>query len=408
MMNDISLRSECEDPLPGMFDPEGESPESFRRILVDETDEDDGWRGAPFNPNLIDIGSQTQSLSNIVAQIEENEIDLAPAFQRSANLWDPVRQSRLIESLLLRIPLPAFYFDVEDVEDNALGIRRSIWHVIDGLQRLCAIKNFVARASDGRECLRLQNLEFLHNLEGLAFADLARPYQRIINETQLTVYLVKSRTPLNVKFNIFKRVNTGGMPLTQQEIRHALNQGVAADFLRDLAESREFIEATSHRVRSNRMLDREFVNRFLAFYLIDRQDDEDMDAYYCRALSVVSKQTSSQLAEIKRAFLESLKTIHHLFGKWAFCKLDRYPKTKPINKVLFEVMTVSIAKGGDSVRQTLMKVEPEQALKEYVKVLSDGAELLDLVSVHTGNSARVRQRYETAKKFLLKLAEEAR
>jgi len=174
MMNDISLGSECEDPLPGMFDSEGESPESFRRILVDETDEDDGWRGAPFNPNLIDIGSQTLSLSNIVAQIEENEIDLAPAFQRSANLWDPVRQSRLIESLLLRIPLPAFYFDVEDVEDNALGIHRSIWHVIDGLQRLCAIKNFVARTSDGRECLRLQNLEFLHNLEGLAFAVPAR------------------------------------------------------------------------------------------------------------------------------------------------------------------------------------------------------------------------------------------
>lgn len=380
---------------------DGKSAESFREILVDESNEDEGWKGAPFNPNLIDIGTQVQSLNNVVSLIREGEIDLSPAFQRAANIWDRGRQSRLIESLLLRIPLPAFYFDVEDVED-ANGFRFSRWHVIDGLQRLCAIKNFVAESPESAWKLRLCDLEFLHNLEGMAFEELARPYQRIINETQLTVYLVKSRTPVNVKFNIFKRVNTGGVPLTQQEIRHALNQGVAADFLQELAESEQFVRATRGRIRSERMLDREFVNRFLSFLLLSRKDDEDMDSYYCRALSEVAKLPQERRDEIRVAFLDALDVLFYLFDKWAFCKLDRYPKTKPINKVLFEVMTVSTARLTGAERMRL-RATKQFALHEYIELLSEGAEFLDLISVNTGQPARVKRRYEMAEQFLMRL-----
>lgn len=374
--------------------------DNFREVPVEELNEDDGWHGAPFNPNKIDIASQTQALSNVVAQIEESEIDLAPAFQRSANLWDPGRQSRLIESLLLRIPLPAFYFDVEELPGE-FGIRRSCWHVIDGLQRLCAIKNFVARKTEGEDSLRLQGLEFLHNLEGKTYSELARPYQRIINETQLTVYLVKGDTPLNVKFNIFKRVNTGGVPLTQQEIRHALNQGVPADFLKELAESEHFKEATAGRIRPLRMLDREFVNRFLAFYLLEREDDEDMDAYYCRALEKVKEMPASDRDDIKIRFYDALDVLHVLFGSYAFCKLDRYPKVKPINKVLFEVMTVSIARLSETERARLRLVSG--AIDHYRELLSAEGALLDLVSANTGNVQRVKQRYAVVDEFLNRL-----
>lgn len=378
------------------------SEENFREVPVEELNEDDGWHGAPFNPNLIDIASQAQALSNIVAQIEEGEIDLAPAFQRSGNLWDAERQSRLIESILLRIPLPAFYFDVEELPGE-FGIKRSCWHVIDGLQRLCAIKNFVAHKKDGESDLKLRGLEFLHNLEGKTYSELARPYQRIINETQLTVYLVKGKTPLNVKFNIFKRVNTGGVPLTPQEIRHALNQGVPSEFLKELAESDHFRIATGNRIRALRMLDREFVNRFLAFYLLDRDDDEDMDAYYCRALECLDKMESLERDDIRFRFYESLDVLYTLFGNYAFCKLDRYPRVKPINKVLFEVMTVSVARLSQGEREALLKAP--DALGRYRQILSVGGELLDLVSANTGNVQRVKQRYSVVNNFLRSLME---
>ena len=373
------------------------APESFRETLVEDLDEDSGWKGKPFNPNEIDIGVQSQAVSNIVAQIEEAEIDLAPAFQRSGNLWSASKQSRLIESMLLRIPLPAFYFDVEVTVDS-LGIRQNCWHVIDGLQRLCAIKNFVADISGNPYMLRLTDLEFLHKLEGLTFKELPRPYQRIINETQLTVYLVKPGTPPNVKFNIFKRVNTGGVPLTQQEIRHALNQGVAADFLAELADSDHFVHATRGKIRKERMLDREFVNRFLAFFLIEREDGEDMDAYYNRALERIAHMEQTRRDEVRNVFYESLDVLFKLFGKWAFCKLDKYPKTKPINKVLFEVMTVTMAhfSAGERIKIS----ESHDALEKYVKMLSGDSEFLDLISVSTGELGRVRRRYEIATNFL--------
>ena len=92
--------------------------------------------------------------------------------------------------------------------------------------------------------------------------------QRRIAETQVTVYLIQPGTPGEVKFNIFKRINTGGVPLSPQEIRHALNQGAAAEMLRELAKHPAFVRVAGGSLRDQRMTDRECVLRFLAFCLV--------------------------------------------------------------------------------------------------------------------------------------------
>ena len=117
----------------------------------------------PFNPKEINIKSKTMSLDNIIKRIRESEIDMAPDFQRKGDLWTPDKQSRLIESMLIKLPLPAFYFD---------GTEDEKWLVVDGLQRLSAIKNFVVD-----ENLRLQGLEFLENINGKTFSELPRNYR---------------------------------------------------------------------------------------------------------------------------------------------------------------------------------------------------------------------------------------
>ena len=99
--------------------------------VEEETNEDEKiLMEDPFNPQDIDIKTKTMSLDNIIKRLREGEIDMAPDFQRQGNLWPTEKQSQLIESILIKLPLPAFYFDGSD--DNK-------WLVVDGLQRLSAI-----------------------------------------------------------------------------------------------------------------------------------------------------------------------------------------------------------------------------------------------------------------------------
>ena len=229
----------------------------------------------PFDPHLIKINFETINLGSIIENIENDEIDLSPAFQRKSGLWTDTQKSRLIESLILGLPLPTFFFAFETRPDNRTIETSDNQHedkkntklmllVVDGLQRLCTIKEFMIDKT-----LRLSNLEFLNEThDNASYDDLSREEHRKIKGSRITCANILEGNPPLVKFIIFRRINTGGLTLNEQEIRHALNQGKPADFLNKLARSREFLLATSKVIKSDRMLDREFVNRFLAFYML--------------------------------------------------------------------------------------------------------------------------------------------
>lgn len=335
----------------------------------------------PFNPAQIDITTKALTIDLLLKRLSAKpiEIDLAPAFQRKGDLWDDKKQSQLIESLLIKFPLPAFYFD---------GTDNNKWLVVDGLQRLSALKNFVIQKK-----LKLVGLEFLNKLEGATFDDLPRNLQRQIEEAQITAYIINAGTPEEVKFNIFKRINTGGLILNSQEIRHALNQGIPAKFVEELANTQEFQDATGS-IKPDRMLDREFVTRFVAFRIKPVSEYKpDLDTYMNEKMGELKLLTENERLEIKDSFVSSMKLAKEVFGDWAFRKVfNLEERRKPINKALFEVWSVELSRLSEEQRKNL-RAKKDLLFNSFINLLKTDETFFASITSATGDRTRVSYRY---------------
>lgn len=354
------------------------SPESAVEIEEISTD---SLMEKPFNPNDIRIDTRPLTIDLLIKRLKADpiEIDMQPAFQRKRDLWDQRKQSQLIESLLIKFPLPAFYFDGSD---------NDCWLVVDGLQRLSSLQNFIVNKT-----LKLKGLEFLQKLEGKGYDDLPRNLQRQIEEAQIVVYLINPGTPDEVKFNIFKRINTGGLMLNSQEIRHALNQGIPAQFVTDLAESDSFKEATSYKIDSPRMMDREFVTRFLGFYCYGYQNYiPDLDTFLNNAMRGLKKLSEQDRDKIKHDFNSAMWLAKDVFGEYAFRKLDDYPRKKPFNKALFEVLSVLFAKLNEDDRESI-RSNGTELMAAMENLMKNDQSFLGSITVSTGSRANVNERF---------------
>ena len=254
------------------------------------------------------IRTEQRTISDVLRRIDRKAIKLDPDFQRDF-VWgeDYVRQSRLIESILMRIPLPVFYLAEE--KDGRLI-------VVDGLQRLSTMKSFYA----GELTLDLPRSTELH---GKRFLNLPQRLKDRFEDGQLTFYLIDHRVPDRVRLDIFDRVNSG-VPLTRQQMRNAIYNGPATAFLKNMVSSDPFKEATSgalSRIRHVQdMRDREAVNRFLSFYLLgwDRSPDWDFDDRLGLALLHFNRMSQEQQTAIGEAFLTSMRANYRVFGDAAF------------------------------------------------------------------------------------------
>jgi uncharacterized protein with ParB-like and HNH nuclease domain len=355
-------------------------PLSFYEDALEQIDE-------PFDPSLIRVESKIFTLDLVLQRLTEDEIDLEPEFQRH-RIWTDTNQSKLIESILLRIPLPAFYMDASN-DDR--------WLVVDGLQRLTAIKRFVVDNE-----LALQGLEYLSQFEHMRFQELPRNFQRRIYETQITVFLIEKNTPPAVKFNIFKRINTGGMPLTAQEIRHALNQGKSTRFLKKLAESESFKDATRDKVKTARMEDRELILRFLAFTITPyfEYKFKDFDGFLNNAMLKLNQSETSELSRLRKKFDRAMITSSAIFADDAFRK--RYSLTEkkknPFNKALFETWATNL---GELDERSCQKLIENRSLvkKKFVNMMN--TEIFDhAVSQSTGDVRNVFTRFRGVEQII--------
>ncbi|WP_186215084.1 DUF262 domain-containing protein [Burkholderia gladioli] len=312
--------------------------ESGLELEADESPEIE----VPFDPTKIDIIVKAMTIGSLENRLENGELDLTPDFQRQANVWNIKRKARLIESILLRIPLPSFYFSEDDDGTYA---------VVDGLQRLCAVFHFMkpdalAKATGARlPPLKLQELQYLKELNGKTFDELDRKFQRRISELEITANIIRASTPPAVKFNVFARLNQGGMPLNAQEIRNAIFPGQWRKKIRSLASTDVFKKATEGKIRTERQQDAELILRFIALWqltpLFKRRPNQTLDEFLN---SVVEEQfplwTENKWAEAERAFVYSVEAAKTIFGRHVFRKSSGNQRRSPINRGLFEAQSL--------------------------------------------------------------------
>ncbi len=341
----------------------------------------------PFDPEQIKIRTATVLIEHLVTRIKYEEIDLTPDFQRLRGIWNSERKSRLIESLLLRIPIPVFYVASQENDD---------WSVVDGLQRMSTIFDFVS------DKFGLEKLQYLTSFENLKHSQLPRPMQRRISETQLIVNVIDPGTPPEVMFNIFLRINTGGLTLNGQEIRHAMHRGPVRDFLQRLAESQGFLQATDHSVRPTRMADRECVLRFLAFYLSspDQYSDSDLDSYLAGTMKAINRMNDSQRAEIEKAFDKAMKAAYAIFGDDAFRKRSHWDHNRrAVSRALFEVWSVHLARL-DSAQIATVLADKEKVKEKFMELMNIDSDFDRAISYSTGGPQRVHKRFDAVKELL--------
>ena len=223
---------------------------------------------------------------------------------------------------------------------------------------------------------------------------LPRNLQRRILETQVTVFLIQENTPPEVKFNIFKRINTGGLPLSSQEIRHALNQGKATELLQRLAESPEFRLATNEGIRDDRMGDRECVLRLLAFMTTRYRDYKSnaLETFLNQCMVMINGLSDHELDHLHARFQRTMVDCYRIFADRAFRKEKRgSSKRYPINRALYEVWAANIE--ALSSHEVDVVVERKESLKQRFVSLLEESDFEAAISVATGDPKKVRLRF---------------
>ena len=386
--------------------------------IESDSDEEDIFT-IPFNPDEISIQTKPVILEGLLRRIKKGEINLKPAFQRKT-VWDIGRKSKLIESMMLNIPLPMFY--VSSDKDNN-------WTVVDGLQRLSTIQEFILGHFDreknefDNKGFKLKKLEFWRDLEGLNINDdkfPGKPYNNIM-ETELSFTIINPDTPEEVKRNIFKRINTGGMPLTPQEIRHALYQGDSTVLLEELAGNEFFLNAVE-KVDDSRMGAREVILRFLSFYLRNHTNyikDSSMDNHLSITMRIINILNEISFEKVRGEFkyeknidldelYRSIKKINikklitdfeltmtrnrKLFGAHTFRKSFPGKRRTAINKTLFEVFG-NLFLDLDESRFNQLLENKKEFLDEYTEIFLLTTEFSNMIGRDSHKVSSVKERY---------------
>lgn len=340
-----------------------------------------------YKRDLGDNIGQT-SVQHQINMFSDEDIDIVgdDDLQRNSGLWNTVQKSQFIESLMIKLPVPIFYFD---------GSIKP-WRVVDGLQRLHTIVGFI------KGNFRLTGLEYLKDeCDNKHFKNTPGYLRARILDAAIIAYVINPGTPPDVKYNIFKRINTGGLKLTGQEIRNAFFRGKPANFIKKAATDAIFKQATNYKVSSRRMIDREYVNRFIAFQIFDYTDyNGKMDLFLSEAMMDLYERSEAEFEALYSSFTNSMKRSYEIFDEFAFYrpKQDGSWSRQP-NKALFDSLSWNLNEISENNYYKILN-KKNDFKQQYFRFMNNTDAMIRSINDSTGSKTSVISRFNLMNNFI--------
>lgn len=320
-------------------------------------------------------------------------LDLQPDFQRGL-VWNREKQSALVESVLLRIPLPVIYLS-EESEQKTL--------VIDGQQRLTTLFDYM---QDG---FALRDLRLMPELGNLKFSALETRLQRRFEDTAMTAFIIQQGSDARIKFEVFQRLNQGAVELNAQEIRNALYRGPGLQLVKDLAAPGGlFREVAGTRRQFKRMRAEELVLRCLAF--IDQgpaQYKGSILEFLNQELTRLNRMSANERVELRQRMEQALLIVREIFGDNAFRRYipEENASSSALNAAFMEVLVAGYSTREAIPLETPSLSQRNDAKQRHHRLMGD-RDFVDAITLGTGDRNRVQTRFRLWTKGLLDAAKD--
>lgn len=339
------------------------------------------------------------SFGEIISMYEREEIIINPDFQRLFR-WGNEQQTRFIESLLLGIPIPPIF-----VAEINKGEDAGKWELVDGLQRISTVLSFFGKLKTLPEKNNwiLSEGGLIKTLDAYTFNSLPLKYQLNIRRAACRVEIIKWNSQIDMRYELFKRINSSGEPITEQELRNCIfrpQSNKFNDFLKELADTPNFKELTSPtETQIEQLYLQELVLRFFALYEVARSDspakdkiNENISSYMTSFMQQAIKDSAFDYEGGKQLFIELVELLSPI-GKNLF-KGTR--NTGPFSTSIYDIVMVGIALNLNHYKE----MDPD-ALAEFIENTKNDNEFKQLRSarVATNSKARVAKRVELTKKL---------
>jgi len=357
-------------------------------IETSEDTEDEGKTGLyPYDPTQadIDIRESPHSIFELMRKYNDGRLIIDPDFQRNL-VWKPIQKSKFIESIILNFPLPPFYVN---------ETREGKYIIVDGLQRTTALHEFLNNG------FKLSGLDALTSLNDKSFNDLKKisgAYQTKIEDKKVMLYVLRPSVPIEVVYDLFNRINTGGTKLERQEVRNCIFIGKSTKLLKELSESDYFKIATDNGISSKRMKDREAILRYLSFKIFDYQEyyEGNLNNFLEKTMRKINTMSDTEILILKNDFKQVMRLTHEFFGKDNF----RIPSEQKIKQGRINIAILeSVGYFFSRTEDYFLSQYKEEIIKKYYKLI-ENEDYLNSVQGSTGNIGKVFVRFNLVIEFL--------